>query len=184
MRGEAGRGRRRGGGRREAGREGRGGRGGGGRRGDFFADLGEVGGGREAGIADGLEALDLVAEGAGEFAVDVERAAAHAGDGAHFLDAFVGEFADDERFAGAEGVADDPGDFDAERLGLGAAENRPDLAALAGLELVEGDRRAAGGLRGGGADEERGERDRRGEQASDGEKRHEGNPGDYASSAG
>ena len=111
-----------------------------------MADFGEVGGGREAGVADGLEALDLVTEGTGEFAVDVERAAAHAGDGAHFLDALIGEFTDDHGFARSEGVAQHTGDLDGESLGFGAAENGPDLAALTGLEFVDRNRGRAGGL--------------------------------------
>ena len=112
------------------------------RRGEvgFVADLGEIGGGREAGVAHGLEALDLVTEGAGEFALDVERAAAHAGDGAHVLHAGIGELAEDDGFAGAEGVADDAGYFDVKRFGFGAAEHGPDLAVLAGAEVVEGNR--------------------------------------------
>jgi hypothetical protein len=116
--------------------------------GDFLADLGEIGGGGEAGEANGLEALDLVTEGAGEFTVNIERAAAHAGDGTHFLDTLVGEFADDKGFAGAKGVAHDAGDFDGEGLGLGAAEDGPDFATLAGFEFVERERGGVDGLRG------------------------------------
>jgi hypothetical protein len=81
----------------------------------FIAHFGEVGGGREARVAHGFETLNLVAQRADELAVDVERAAAHAGGGAHLLHARIGEFADDQRFAGAEGVAHDAGHLHAER---------------------------------------------------------------------
>jgi hypothetical protein len=115
-------------------------------RGNFFADFGEVGGGGEAGEADGLETLNLVAEGTGEFAVNVEGAAAHAGDRTHFLDTLVGEFADDEGLAGAEGVAEDAGDFDGEGLGFGATKDGPDFTALAGFDVVEGEGGGVNGL--------------------------------------
>jgi hypothetical protein len=116
------------------------------------ADFDEVGGGRETGVAHGLETLDLVAERAGEFAVDVERAAAHAGDGAHVLHARVGETAEDERFAGAEGVADDAGDLDREGLRRVALENRPDFAGRAGAEVGEREDRGVVGWGGGKAE--------------------------------
>ena len=109
-------------------------------------DFHEVADGGKTGEADGFKALDLVAERAGEFAVDVERAAAHAGDGAHFLDARIGEFADDQGFAGAEGVLEDAGDFDGEGLDFLALENSPDFAALTGLDLGEGKRGGIGRL--------------------------------------
>ena len=113
----------------------------------------------------------LITECAGEFAVDVEGAPAHTGDCTHFLDTLIGEFADDERFAEAEGVAEDTSDLDAERLGCGAAEDGPDFAALAGLHVIESKGGGAGGLRTrgglGGLGEEklkRGGRGERGEQ--------------------
>jgi hypothetical protein len=123
-----------------------------GRRGEvrFVANLGEIGRRGEAGVANGFEALDLVTESTGEPAVDVERTAAHAGDGAHILDARVGELAEDEGLARTEGVADHAGYFDVKRLGLGAAKDGPNLAALAGPEFVErnGRRRRKSGLGG------------------------------------
>ena len=47
-------------------------------------------------MADGLEALHLIAERAGEPATNIERAPAHAGDCAHVLYARIGELADDK----------------------------------------------------------------------------------------
>ena len=116
----------------------------GGVEGDLL-DFAEIGDGGEAGVAHGFEALNLVGEGAGEASVDVEGAAAHAGDGAHVLDAGIGEFAKDHRFTGAEGVVDDTGDFDGEGLGFGAGEDGPDFADHAGAEFVEGERVGVGG---------------------------------------
>lgn len=113
-------------------------------------------------MADGFEALDLVGEGSGEAAVDVEGAAAHAGDGAHFLDAGVGEFGEDHGFAGAEGVVDDADDGDVERFGFGALEDGPDLALHAGVEVGQGENGCVAGLgaRGGlGGSGEGGERE-------------------------
>jgi hypothetical protein len=60
------------------------------------------------------------------------------------LDAGIGEFAEDHRFAGAKGVVDDAGDFDGEGFGLGAGEDGPDFADHAGAELVERERGGVG----------------------------------------
>jgi hypothetical protein len=95
----------------------------------------------------GLEALDLITERTGETTVDVQWAAAHAGDGAHLLHPFIGQFANDEGLARSEGVAEDPCDFHRERLRLGALENSPDFPSLAGLELGERIKRCVRGLR-------------------------------------
>jgi hypothetical protein len=73
------------------------------------------------------------------------------------LDAGIGEFAENQRLAGAESVANDAGDFDGERLGFRAAEDSPDFATLAGLKLVEGDDLPGGRLLGEESSAEEGE---------------------------
>jgi hypothetical protein len=92
---------------------------------------------REARVAHGFKALDLVGKDADQLAVDVERAAAHAGDGAHQLDPRVGEFAEDHALARPERVAEHAGDLDREGLGVAALEDGPDLALHARLQLVQ-----------------------------------------------
>jgi hypothetical protein len=111
-----------------------------------FAHFHEIADRREAGEADGFETLNLVAERAGKLTVDVEWAAAHAGDGAHFLDARIGEFADDEGLPGTERVLKNAGDLDDERLDLLTLENGPDLTALAGFDFGERESRSVGRL--------------------------------------
>jgi hypothetical protein len=99
-------------------------------------------------MADGFESLDLITQGTGETSVDVERAATHAGNGAHVLNARIGELANNQGLSRAEGVADHAGDLDLERFGLGAAENGPDLATLARAKFIDrdGGDRSRGGL--------------------------------------
>jgi hypothetical protein len=89
-------------------------------------------------MADGFEPLDLITQRTGETSVDVERTATHAGDGAHVLNARIGELADNQGLSRAEGVADHARDLDLERFGLGAAENGPDLATLARTKFING----------------------------------------------
>jgi hypothetical protein len=142
----------------------------------LVAHFGEIGGGSETGVPHRFETLNLVAQCAGEFAVDVERAAAHAGDRAHLLHARIGELADDERLAGTERVAQDTGDLDLEGLGLRALENGPHFALLTGLQFVERKDRGVRGL-GGERPGERGEnRQETGESAhySDNGGKHQG----------
>jgi hypothetical protein len=98
-------------------------------------------------MSDGFEPLDLITQRTGETSVDVERTATHAGDGAHVLNARIGELADNQGLSRAEGVADYAGDLDLERFGLGAAENGPDLATLARAKFIDrnsGDRHRGG----------------------------------------
>ena len=115
-------------------------------RGRQRADLDHVVDRREARVAHGLEMLDLVGEDAGQLAVEVERAAAHAGDGTHELHARVGEFAKNQTFARAEGVAQNTCHLDAKRFRRAAFENGPDLALHARLQLVDRNQRRIGRL--------------------------------------
>jgi len=116
----------------------------GGREIRFVADLREIGGGRETGIAYGFKALNLVAQCAGEFAIDIKWTPAHAGDGAHVLHAWIGELAENQGFAGTQRVADDTRHLDVEGFWLSAAKDRPNLAALAGPEFIDGQRSEGG----------------------------------------
>jgi hypothetical protein len=97
----------------------------------------EIGGGREAGVPDRFEALNLLTERAGELSIDVEWTAAHAGDRTHLLDTRISELANDERLSRAQGISENAGDLDRKRLRLSPLKNRPDYALLARLQLVE-----------------------------------------------
>jgi hypothetical protein len=110
------------------------------------ADFQHIADRRETGVTHGLEALDLIREHPGELAADVERAAAHAGDGAHALHARVGEFAEDHALARAEGVAEDAGDLHGEGLRVAALEDGPDLALHTRLQFDQRQDRRVGRL--------------------------------------
>ena len=101
------------------------------------ADFEHVADGREARITHRLEALDLVGEDAGKFAIKIERAAAHTGHRAHALHARVGKLAQDHAFAGPEGVAENAGHRDRKGFGVVAFEDRPHFALHARLHFAE-----------------------------------------------
>jgi hypothetical protein len=106
----------------------------------------EIRGRGEAGVAHGFKPLNLVTERADELAVDVKRAAAHAGDRAHLLHAGIGELTHDERLAGAERIPQHAGDFDGKRLRIRAPKNGPHFALHPRLQIVQGQDRGVGRL--------------------------------------
>ena len=118
------------------------------RRGRQVADFHEIRDGREAGVMHGFEALQLIGKGAGQPAVDVERAAAHPGDRAHVLHAGIGQLANDDALAGTQRVADDPDHPDREGLWLRAVEDGPNLPRHARSDVGERHERRVRGLRG------------------------------------
>ena len=134
----------------------------------------QIGGRGEAGVAHGLETLNLVAERAREPAFDVERTPAHAGGRAHVLHARISELANDERFPRAEGVLENAGDLDREGLGGRAAENGPDLALLPGLDFAKRNRRCVDRLGGKCGRGKRGGREERGANQGEAKWFHDG----------
>ena len=109
------------------------------------------GGGRAQHGLDGADAGDRVlgkreghGDGADEFAVDVDGAAAHALHDAGVFQGSAGEAGEDEGFLGAD-VVEHAEDFDLKVLDLVAVEDGAAGAAHAGFEVLEGKERSLGG---------------------------------------
>ena len=83
-------------------------------------------------------------DGADEFAVDVDGAAAHALHDAGMFQRSAGEAGEDEGFLGAD-IVEHAEDFDLELLDLVAVEDGAAGAAHAGSEVLEGKERSLGG---------------------------------------
>ena len=94
--------------------------------------------GRDAG--DGIFGEDAKLQGksTGEFAVEIDRAAAHTGDHAGALDLGALELDEDDGLARAEEIRHYADDFKVKFFDLVACENRIGVALHAGTDLIEG----------------------------------------------
>src|SRR5205085_6833538 len=86
-------------------------------------------------------------DGADEFSIDVDRAAAHALHDAGMFEGAAGEAGEDEGFFGAE-ILEDAEDFDLELVDAIAGEDGASSAAHAGANVLEGKEGRGRGLGG------------------------------------
>src|SRR5713101_4484104 len=94
--------------------------------------------GRDAG--DGIFGEDAKLQGksTGEFAVEIDRAAAHTGDHPGALDLGALELNEDDGLARAEEIGHDADDFKVKFFDLVARENCVGVALHPGTDLIEG----------------------------------------------
>ena len=109
------------------------------------ADVEHLLDGGDAGDRLFAELANAVAERTEEAAIDVDGAAAHAGDDAGVLGLGAVEAGEDHVLAGASAPVEEAEDFDIHGLGLGAFKDGPGGAVEAAVDFREGEDSGAGG---------------------------------------
>ena len=119
-------------------------------RGGLVAYLEHLFNRRDAGDRFLAELADAIGERAEQLAVDIDRAAAHAGNHPRVFGLGADEPGEDHVLSGTEGVVQQAEDFDLHRFGLGALKDGIGDAAKAAVHLAERKNPGGGGGRRGG----------------------------------